>query len=84
MSVNFSLRTTVSVSAISVAVAAAGPAFAAHTVVQGSEVYTFAAAGTGDAAASADIRNGVLNPASNYAQGMATTQTQSLTPNGDG
>ncbi|MEP6785204.1 MAG: PEPxxWA-CTERM sorting domain-containing protein [Sphingomonadales bacterium] len=58
------------------------PVLAAHAIVFDPLTYTYAVAGTGDSAASADIRNGFANPGSNYAQGMATTQTHVLTPNG--
>ena len=67
---------------LSSTLAVAAPALAGHSAVNSPDAYTYAVAGTGDAAAGADIRNGFSNPASNYAQGMATTQTNSLTPNG--
>lgn len=70
------------IATLTIASLCATQAFAAHTVVFGPEAYTFAVAGTGDAAAGADIRNGVSNPASNYAQGVATTEARSLTANG--
>jgi PEP-CTERM motif len=82
MSIKSSLRAAVAASALGLAVTFATPALAGHTAISGPEVYTNSIVGTGDAAASADIRNGFSNPASNYAQGMATTQANSLTANG--
>jgi PEP-CTERM motif len=67
---------------LATALAVTGQAQAGHVVVYQGTTYAFSAATTGDSSAAADIRNGYANPASNYAQGMATSETHTFTANG--
>jgi hypothetical protein len=76
------MKTSLKLILAPLALGVAGQAHADHVAVVGPTSYSTISAGTGDSTASADIRNGVSAPGSNYIQGLGSTETQLITPSG--